>query len=170
MMKLSFRDIESPEDKLPPPYTCYLIDENGQIEVVFNFNDEADHAVAKAIWVSLEKGEPVPAVTEVGQLKMIRIDSAMLWANRNIQLDIGVPEIENFQVCVGSGGWPTPCEVGIYIDTVRNRTCIIDWPRPCKPVRFVCEHGEFLVHLDSATKEELSSPTDVKADFFRSNS
>lgn len=38
-------------------YTCYLIDEIGQIELVFNFGDEADYAVAKAIWVSLERGD-----------------------------------------------------------------------------------------------------------------
>jgi hypothetical protein len=64
--KISFRDIVRTEDKLPPAYTCYLIDDTGQIGVLFNFDDEADLAVAKAIWASFEKGEPVPAVTDHG--------------------------------------------------------------------------------------------------------
>jgi hypothetical protein len=100
-------------------------------------------------------------------LTVIKIDSAILGEERNIPVEVNVPGIYNFQVCRGGGGWPASCEVGIYLDADNRRCCIIDWPRPCKPIKFQCEYEDFLVHLDTATEEEILSATEVKAEFFR---
>jgi hypothetical protein len=98
---------------------------------------------------------------------VIKVDSTALWEKRNVSMVIDVPGIYNFQVCCGGGGWPTPYEVGIYLDADNRQCCIIDWPRPCKPIKFRCEYGEFVVHLDTATEDEILSATEVKAEFFR---
>jgi hypothetical protein len=98
---------------------------------------------------------------------MIKIDSTALWEKRNVKVDLSAPGIYNCQVCPGGGGWPTPCEVGIYLDADNRQCCIIDWPRPCKPIKFSCEYGDFVVHLDTATENEILSATEGKAEFFR---
>jgi hypothetical protein len=97
---------------------------------------------------------------------LIEVDSVTLWGQRSLSVETNVPGIFNFQVCCGSGGWPTPYEVGIYLDTDNHRCCIIDWPRPCKPIKFSCGYGEFVVHLDTATEDEIRSAAEVKAEFF----
>jgi hypothetical protein len=96
-----------------------------------------------------------------------KVDAATLWDKRNVKVSVNIPGIYTFQVCCGGGGWPTPCEVGIYLDADCRQCCIIDWPRPCAPVRFSCEYGEFLVHLDTATDYEILAAKEVAADFFR---
>ena len=104
------------------------------------------------------------------QITTITIDSAILWADRKVTLGEGLPRIYDFSVICGSGGWPTPYEVGIYIDTENNRSCIIDWPRPFKPIWISCEYGDFLVYLDTATEEEIVAAEKVMPDFFRTGS
>jgi hypothetical protein len=97
---------------------------------------------------------------------VIKVDSTALWERGNFSVRANVPGIYNIQVCCGGGGWPAPYEVGIYLDAVNRRCCIIDWPRPCKPIRFRWEYGEFVVHLDTATEEEICSAREVPAEFF----
>jgi hypothetical protein len=97
----------------------------------------------------------------------IKVDSATLWEKRNVSVVVNIPGINNFQVCCGGGGWPTPYEVGIYLEADNRQCCIIDWPRPCLPVRFSCEYGDFLVHLDTATEGEILAAKEVSAEFFR---
>lgn len=97
----------------------------------------------------------------------VTFDSEMLWKEGSVAVDKPPPRITNFQVICGNGEWPTPCEVGIYIDTEDRYCCIIDWPRPCKPIWFKSEYGDFLVYLDTATEEEIMAATKVVADFFR---
>jgi hypothetical protein len=96
----------------------------------------------------------------------IKIDSETLRDKKNVKVPINIPGIYNVQVCCGGGGWPTPYEVGIYLDADNRTCCIIDWPRPCPPVRFTCEYGDFLVHLDTATEGEILAAEEVAADFF----
>ena len=96
------------------------------------------------------------------------IDSATLWEKENVDVKADIPGIYNFQVCSGGGGgWPKPYEVGIYIDADNRRCSIIEWPKPCKPIRIKSDYGEFVVHLDTATKEEILSAHEVTASFFR---
>ena len=97
----------------------------------------------------------------------IKIDAARLWEKGSVTVAGDIPGINNFQVCCGGAGWPTPYEVGIYLDAVNRQCCIIDWPRPCAPIRFSCDYGDFLVHLDTATDEEILAAKEVAADFFR---
>jgi hypothetical protein len=97
----------------------------------------------------------------------IKIDAATLWDKKNVKVPVNIIGIYNFQVCCGGGGWPTPYQVGIYLDADNRQCCIIDWPRPCLPVRFSCEYGDFLVHLDTATEGEILAAKEVAADFFR---
>jgi len=98
---------------------------------------------------------------------MIEVDSSILWKERKITIEVDIPGICNFQVCCGNGRWPNPYEVGVYLDADNNRCCIIEWPRPCKPITFSCDYGDFLVHLDTATEEEVQSATEVAVSFFR---
>jgi len=83
----------------------------------------------------------------------------------------------SFTVLRGRGGWPTPYEIGIYIDT-DGQMCLIDWQRPCNPIKFTpivflftgeVNYGEFVFHLDTATEDEIASAIEVNADFFRSD-
>lgn len=97
----------------------------------------------------------------------IMIDSATLWDKRNVKVSVAIPGIYNFQVCCGGGGWPTPYDVGIYLDADNRQCCIIEWPRPCLPVPFTCDYGDFLVHLDTAAKDEILAAKEVAAEFFR---
>ena len=103
------------------------------------------------------------------KITTITVDSAILWQDRSVTLDKNPPRIFNFQVICGSGTWPTPYEVGIYIDAENRQSCIIDWPLPCKPVWFSCDYGDFLVYLDTATEEEIVAAKKVTADFFRAD-
>jgi hypothetical protein len=96
---------------------------------------------------------------------VIKVDSTALREKRSFSVPTRVPGIYNIQVCCGGGGWPAPYEVGIYLDADNRRCCIIDWPRPCKPITFRCEYGEFLVHLDTATEDEVLSAEEVAAEF-----
>jgi hypothetical protein len=98
---------------------------------------------------------------------IVKVDSTTLWEKRNVKVEIDVPGIYNLQVCCGGGGWPTPYEVGIYLDADNRWCCIIDWPRPCKPIKFSCEYGAFVVYLDTATEDEILSANEVTAEFFR---
>ena len=97
----------------------------------------------------------------------ITVDAATLWEKNNVTVAVNIPGLYNIQVCCGGGGWPTPYEVGIYLDANSRQCCIIDWPRPCLPVRFNCEYGEFLVYLDTATDDEILAAKEVAAEFFR---
>lgn len=97
----------------------------------------------------------------------IKVDAATLWEKNNVKVAVNIPGLYNIQVCCGGGGWPTPYEVGIYLDANSRQCCIIDWPRPCLPVRFNCEYGEFLVYLDTATDDEILAAKEVAAEFFR---
>jgi hypothetical protein len=97
----------------------------------------------------------------------IKVNAATLWEKRNVKVSVNISGIYNFQVCCGGGGWPTPYEVGIYLEADNRLCCIIDWPRPCTPVRFSCEYGDFLVHLDTATDDEIFAAKEVAAEFFR---
>lgn len=97
----------------------------------------------------------------------IKVDAATLWGKNNVKVPVNIPGLYNIQVCCGGGGWPTPYEVGIYLDANNRQCCIIDWPRPCLPVRFNCEYGEFLVYLDTATDDEILAAKEVAAEFFR---
>lgn len=98
--------------------------------------------------------------------KRIKVDLAILQDKRNVVVDAGIPGIYNFQVCHGGNGWPAPCEIGIYLDA-HGRCAIIDWQRPCDPIKVSCEYGEFVVHLDNATEEAITSAEEVEAEFFR---
>ncbi len=100
---------------------------------------------------------------------VIKIDSTTLWEKRNIYVDVSVPGIYNIQVCLGSGSWPSPCEIGIYLDAENRWCCIVDWPRPCHPIAFKTEYGDFVFHLDSATDDEIEAAVEVEAEFFRDN-
>jgi hypothetical protein len=80
--------------------------------------------------------------------------------------NLNSPSIHNFQVCRGGNGWPTPYEVGIYLDAEDRQGCIIDWKIPCKPIRFDCEYGSFLVYLDTANKEEIEAAETITVNFF----
>lgn len=97
----------------------------------------------------------------------IKIDAAALWNKRNVVVSVNIPGVNNFQVCCGNGSWPSPYEVGIYLDAENSQCCVIDWPCPCLPVRFKCEYGDFLVQLDTATDDEILAAKAVAADFFR---
>jgi hypothetical protein len=97
----------------------------------------------------------------------IKIDSATLRDTRKVTVSVNIPGIYNFQVSCGGGGWPTPYEIGIYLDADNRQCCIIEWPCPCLPVRFTCDYGDFLVHLDTATEGEIRAAKEVAAKFFR---
>ncbi len=99
--------------------------------------------------------------------QVIKIDAHCLWDKRSVKVDVNVPGLYDFQVICGGRGWPTPCEVGIYLDAANRRCCIIDWPTPREPIRFRCEFGEFVVCLDTATEDEIRSAREVPAEFFR---
>ena len=76
-----------------------------------------------------------------------------------------------FKVISGGVGWPTPYEIAIHIGTDLN-TCIIEWPRPCLPIKFTVvalglNYGEFVLHLDTATADEILAANEVNAQFFR---
>jgi hypothetical protein len=98
---------------------------------------------------------------------VIQVDSSTLWEKRNVKVEINVPGIHNVQVCCGGSGWPTPYEVGLYLDADNRQCCIIDWPRLCKPIKFSCHYGDFLVHLDTASEDDILSAKEVSAEFFR---
>ena len=100
-------------------------------------------------------------------INTVTIDSAILWNDGIAEVAQKLPRLDNFRVICGSGGWPTPCEVGIYLDTEDGRCCIIDWPKPCKPLWFTSDYGDFLVYLDTAIEEEIVAATRVEPDFFR---
>ncbi len=97
----------------------------------------------------------------------IKVDSATLRDQKNVKITLAVPGIYNIQVCCGGGGWPTPYEVGIYLDAENRQCSIIEWPRPCLPVWFKCEYGDFLVQLDTATDDEILTAKEVAAEFFQ---
>ena len=98
---------------------------------------------------------------------LIKVESTTLWEKRNVHVGVSVPGIYNIQVCLGGGGWPTPCEVGIYLDAENRQCCIIDWPRPCQPITFKTDYGDFVFHLETATDDEIRSANEVNAEFFR---
>jgi hypothetical protein len=98
---------------------------------------------------------------------VIKVDSTILWEKHNVRVDVNVSGIYNIQVCLGGNGWPTPCEVGIYLDADYRQCAIIDWPRPCKPIAFKTDYGDFVFHLDTASDDEIRSANEVNAEFFR---
>lgn len=97
----------------------------------------------------------------------IAVDSAILLDKTNINVTMSIPGIDNIQVCRGGDGWPTPCDVGVYLDAVNRQCCIIDWPRPCLPIRFSCDYGDFLIHLEDATEDQIHAASVVAVEFFR---
>lgn len=98
---------------------------------------------------------------------LIKIDSTTLSEKGNVNVGLNVPGISNCQVSKGGHGWPTPYNIGLYIDTDNNQMCIIDWPEPCTPIKFTCRYGSFVVFLDTATEDDILSAIEVKASFFR---
>ena len=96
----------------------------------------------------------------------VEVDSAALEETGNVTVDVSIPEIISVQVCYGNGVWPTPYDVGIYLDA-DERSAIINWPRPCDPIKVICRYGEFVVHLDTATEETIAAAEEVQANFHR---
>ena len=99
----------------------------------------------------------------------LKVDSTSFQETGKVTVDCGIPGIYNVQVCSGGGGWPTPYEVGIYLDAANDRCCIINWPRPCNPIKVRCEYGDFIIYLDTATENEIALATEETAEFFRDN-
>jgi hypothetical protein len=113
----------------------------------------------KAATLELRREDP--------KVNIIQVDTATLWLTGNVKIDLSAPGIYNCQVCTGGRGWPAPYRVGIYLDADYRQCCIIDWPHPCKPIKFKCEYGSFVAFLDTATADEILSAKEVAADFFR---
>ena len=117
-----------------------------------------------------ENGTPMemlrPAEGTTPMPRTIKVDSATFQEKGNVTVDERIPGITNIQVCSGGGGWPTPYEVGIYLDA-NGRCAIVNWSRPCDPIKVICEYGDFVVHLDTASKDAIASAEEVDAEFFR---
>jgi hypothetical protein len=100
--------------------------------------------------------------------KRLPVDADLLQHSKVVEFRLNAGVLYKCQVILGSGQWPTPFEVGIYLDAEDDMCAIIEWQRPCTPKILKTQFGTWLIHLNTASEEEILAADIVEVDsFFR---